>query len=345
MRSRHTHIAAMRTTIGILCLMSAACGGATPQRAPHVSDAAPEPANATPAVDLACGPFHLADLHDAEHRLLDDRVRVMFTGKPSQVGDATSGKLEIERAGATLFIGARETFTRGDEAFEKKAAETARFGGGYEPVTIAGRDVTIVAGVLRERPDDEMVALAHGWFLDADRHVVDVAVFASLGPDWDLAACGSFAQALLATAAAGKRALTYGGDGESSTTVSYATFRYQLGSDWRVGDSMGIHDFARITFRKHGVFPKHGASLELGLDSHPGDWASPGSERTRQNGKLLDIPVSWHLTQDDESDLYGAWTVSTTTHNHDHAVASLFAGTPDDRDAAIRFAESVRLGP
>jgi hypothetical protein len=109
---------------------------------------------------------------------------------------------------------------------------------------------------------------------------------------------------------------------------------------------VGIHDFARMHFRKRGVFPSGFTELQIGLDSHPGDWASPGDGEGARQGKLLGLAVSWHLTKDASGSkpILGAWTVSADVVNRDHAVASILASSPADRDEAIRFAESIRAG-
>ena len=110
-------------------------------------------------------------------------------------------------------------------------------------------------------------------------------------------------------------------------------------------ESVGIHDFARIHFRKRGAFPGESTDLQLALDSHPGDWASPGAETGQRNGTLLGLPVTWHLTATaSPNPTFGAWTVSKEVVSRDHAVASISAGSAADRDEAITFAEAVRAG-
>jgi hypothetical protein len=292
--------------------------------------------------DFACGPFRTHELtHDA--LLLEDRVRAQFVGEGHPVGDASSGKWETIRKGFTLFFGARETFTRADSSFLRRATKAASFDGTADPFTIlATNDGTVIAGMVRAPAgDDDIVALAHGWFADKQGDVIDVAVFASRPGPEDVAGCTRFAQRLLTTVSPGTRSLNYPGPKSMKTQVSYATFAYELPSNWALGTTMGIHDFARISFTKRGVFPTTGAHVELGLDSHPGDWASPGEPESTRDGHVLGVPVRWHLTR--EGDVFGAWTISDQLVGRDHAVASLYAGSTADREEAIRFVESIRL--
>lgn len=331
--------------------------GAGAASAPPPSPAVEAPASeelppappAVPASELAgehrCGPFDTRKLESKPLALLEERLTVRFLPKSSPGGDRTAGKLEVSSGDARLFVGARETFTRSDPLFARHAAKLAKFGGAYAPVTIPADGTQIVAGAIqRVEPGGDMVALAHGWFEHEGGDVVDVAVFASAGAIHDVGECRRFAEKLLSTVKRGPRLLKYGAPGGVETQVSYAKFRYRLGSDWIQSSSMGIHDFARITFRRRGTFPKGAVVLELGLDSHPGEWTSPGGPDGDRAGKLLGLEVSWHLTKDAESGAIGAWTISKHVDRHDHAVASLFAFSAADRDEAIRFAESVQVG-
>lgn len=279
-------------------------------------------------------------------------MRVRFLPGGALSGGDESAKIEVEKQGVTMFIGARDLFQRGDEQFPRRAAKTALFDGGYEAVSLRGRDgqLEIVAGLYKdEKSERDLTAVAHGWFLDPNRDVLDVAFFVSRSALLkDLAQCRMFAQKVLTTVAAGPRSLTWNGDKdkEIETQVSYAKFRYKLPPDWMLTSSMGIHDFARAHFRRRGAFPAGGVNLELALDSHPGDWATAGAEEGQRNGKLLGIPVTWHLTRGPGTPaLLGAWTVSTEVRNRDHAVAAIQTLVADERDEAIRFAESIRVGP
>lgn len=318
-------------------------------------EALPAPSRAVAVADLAgdftCGPWSTKDLAKNDQPLLENRVRARFFSGASPEGDAASGKLEVRRDASTLFVGARETFMRGDDLFERRAAKAATFGGdAYEAVTLPGRDgkIAIVTGVRNHLKEikGEMVALAHGWFLDPNRDVIDIAVFVSPSAVTDMRACRLFAQKILSTAAQGPRMLSYGKNTDVDTQVSYAKFSYRLPPDWVLASSMGIHDFARMRFRKRGVFPSGYTDLQIGLDSHPGDWTSPGEKEGERAGKLLGLAVSWHLTKDRPAaePTLGAWTVSSDVVKRDHAVASILASSAADRDEAIRFAESIRAG-
>lgn len=320
-----------------------------PPEAPEAPEVLPPPARAVTAAELAgdaaCGPFRTKDFESAERPLLNDRLRLRFLPGSTQQGNAESAKIELKREGATIFVGAREAYLRGDTEFERRAAKAATFGGGYEPLAITGKDskVAIVAGVVSApQTDGDLIALAHGWFLDPNRDVLDVAVFASPGLLSDIKGCRLFAQKVLSTVSLGPKQMTYGAPAETETKVSYATFKYRLPPDWALAEAVGIHDFARLHFRKRGVFPKGFTVLQLALDSHPGDWASPGAEEGRRQGRLLSLPVSWHLTRDPgPPPAFGAWAVSTEIVNRDHAVGSLQAASAADRDDALRFAESI----
>lgn len=321
-------------------------------------DELPPPARAVPVADLAgdfeCGPWSTKDLEKGDRPLLEDRVRVQFFAGGTQSGDASSAKIQVTKDGHTLFVGARETFQVGDARFAQRATRAAKFGGDrYEPVTIAGRGgkISIVTGVRKDANDvkGESVALAHGWFLDPNRDVIDVALFVSAATfsGGEIEKCRRFAQKIVSTAALGARVLKYGDGRDAETAVSYARFSYALPPDWMVAGSTGIHDFARIRFRKRGTFPSGFVELQMALDSHPGDWTSPGEPDGERKGKLLGLPVEWHLTKKEDAGaapLHGAWTKSVEAVRNDHAVASISASSAAERDDAIRFAESVRVG-
>jgi hypothetical protein len=304
-----------------------------------------------PAADLAgdfrCGPFDTKELEATEHNLLGDRVRFRFFANANAVGSGESGKLEAQRDGVTVFFGAREMYLLGDAQFERRAAKTAAFGGTYDPVTLTGRDgkLAIVTGLVQKpKPDQEMIAVAHGWFLDPNRDVVDVAFFVSRSALGELQGCRRFAEKIFGTITQGKRQLQYGSTGDVEKIVSYAKFVYRLPPSWMLTDAMGIHDFARLHFRKRGTFPKGFTELQMALDSHPGDWAAAGEAEGERAGKLLGLSVSWHLTRDaTPPPTLGAWTVSKDVVRNDHAVASLQATSAEDREEAIKLAESVRV--
>lgn len=309
----------------------------------------------------SCGPFAIDDLAAGDQPLLEDRVAVRFFAGAQRVGDAESGKLELEKDGARLFIGAREVYARGGDDFAQAAARAATFKGTYDPVTLRSRggDRLVIAGLLRDpsggegklrsdasaSPRSEMVALAHGWLLDDDRNVLDVAVFTGAIPVDELARCRRFAQRLLAQAAPGKRRLRYGAEGPQTKEISYARYRYTLGPDWILSGGEGIHDFSHIRFKKRGVFPATGAELQLGLDAFPGEWASPGVEEGQRAGTVLANPFTWRLTKDAESGLVGAWGVANSKSGRDKVVASLWATSAADRDDAMRFAQAIELAP
>lgn len=330
-------------------------GTAVAKSAP-VDEVLPPPARAVPPAELAgdfrCGPFRTKDLEKGDRPLLRNRMRVRFLPGGELSGGDESAKIEVEKQGVTMFIGARELFQRGDEQFPRRAAKTALFDGGYEAVSLRGRDgpLEIVTGLYKdEKSERDLIAVAHGWFLDPNRDVLDVAFFVSRSAlQKDLAQCRLFAQKVLTTVAAGPRALTWNSDKdkEIETQVSYAKFHYKLPPDWMLASSMGIHDFARVHFRRRGVFPAGGVNLELALDSHPGDWATPGTEEGQRKGKLLGIPVTWHFTKGPSTPaLLGAWTVSTEVKSRDHAVAAIQTLIAAELEEALRFAESIRVGP
>ncbi|MBS2017200.1 MAG: hypothetical protein JST00_30235 [Deltaproteobacteria bacterium] len=315
----------------------------------------PPPAKAMPtdelARDVACGPWSTKDLAKTESSLLGDRVRVRFFAGAKAAGDESSGKIEVEKGGHTLFYGAREMFQRGDDLFERRAAKAALFGGAaYEAMTIQSSDgkTPIVTGVRKRVADanGDLVAIAHGWFLDSNRDVLDVAIFVSKGAvkDSELEACRLFAAKLVSTATAGPKRLAYGTGAATESQVSYAKFSYVLPQDWVLVSSAGIHDFARMRFRKRGPFPNGYTELQMALDSHPGDWKSEGDPDGERSGRLLGLPVKWHLTKEASGPFFGAWTVSDGLTKNDHAVASIMASAPADRDSAIAFAESIKAG-
>lgn len=334
-----------------------AASGSKPDPAPEKEGELPPAAKAVDAKDLAgdfaCGPWNTKDLQKTESPLIGDHVRVRFFAGASPAGGAESGKIEIQKDGHTLFYGARETFQRGDELFERRAAKAALFGGdSYEAMTIpaAQGKIAIVTGVRKGVADakSDMVAIAHGWFLDPNRDVVDVAVFVSKGAVTDVEKCRLFAEKLVSTATLGPKRIDYGkGTGSDvDSKVSYAKFSYKLSEGWVLTDSMGIHDFSRMHFRKRGVFPRGFTELQMALDSHPGDWKSEGEPDGDRKGNLLGLAVNWHLTKDSSGSfpIYGAWTKSDAQVAHDHAVASIITSSAAERDEAIKFAESVKAG-
>jgi hypothetical protein len=331
----------------------AGCGSsprpATPEPGTAAGPAAvadPDQAPAAPAADLAgdhaCGPFSSAAFAATDVALLGDRLRVRFLPHPTVEGDNDSVRASVEAGGTTAFVGAREVYMRGDAAFLHHATKRASFDGTYDPVTLTGRGgIPIVTGLLKSPPDNsDLVAVAHGWFLDANHHVLDIAVFVTDVTAANLGECRRFAEKVIATTTVGSRALTGGTGATVQTKVSYATFEYVLPADWVLSSHHGIHDFARMAFRRIGVYPDGYTELQIGLDSHPGDWASPGEPDGTRAGMLFGLPVTWNRTKQDG--IAGAWTISASVANRDHAVASITSGTAADRDEAIRFAESIK---
>lgn len=346
---------AVIVTIGI-----AGCGAPPAPDAPTPAPAGPrvlptadlpaEPRRVAPAeleADAACGPFRSSEL-TAEQGLLDDRLRVAFLPGATSVGDAEAGALQLVRDGVKIFVGARETYTAGDAHFTRRAAKIATFGGNYEPVVIGAAAGDVVTGIMQEVPEGKAeVALAHGWFLDADRNVLDMAVFVSTSALGDGVQCRRFAQKVIASAARGPRRLVFGSTAVTETKVSFATFRYQLPPEWRMTSSEGIHDFAHIHFRRRGTFPVESVELAVGLDSHPGDSTPEGVNDGERTGKVLGLPLVWKLKKAQEPDHthFGAFAVSTEKAGREHAIAAFqWAGTPEERDEAIRFAESITVG-
>jgi hypothetical protein len=309
-----------------------------------VAPAAPLPDQAPVTTELAgdhaCGTFSSKDFTKTDVPMLGDRFRVRFLASPKVEGDNASQRAAVSRGAATAFVGARELFVQGDATFARHATKRATFDGGYDPITVPAQNgVSIVAGLLKAAPgNEELVAVAHGWFLDANKDVLDVAVFVSHVTDANLAACRKFAQKVLATVSPGPKQLAWGTGAAVETKVSYATFSYVLPADWILASNLGIHDFARVTFRHRGTYPDGFTSLQLGLDSHPGDWSSPGNPDGTRKGKLLGLDVVWNQTKDTGA---GAWTISKDVRNRDHAVASITSGSAAGRDAAIKFAESI----
>ena len=274
--------------------------------------------------------------------LLDGRLRMRFLPRPKVEGDTSSVRAAVEEGGVSAFVGARELYMQGDADFARHATRRASFDGAYDPVTLPGRDgtISIVAGILKAAPaGNDVVALAHGWFLNNARDVLDVAVFASGVTSGNLAECRRFAEKVLATVAIGPRTLTYGTGAVVETKVSYATFKYALPAGWILSSTDGIHDFAHITFRHRGTYPDGFTELKLGLDSHPGDWTASGAPAGTRPGTLFGLPVTWNQTKD--VGLAGAWTVSSDVVKRDHAVATVIAGTANERDAALQFAASI----
>lgn len=296
--------------------------------------------------DFACGPFRSNEL-DTEQRLLADRLRVRFLAGATAVGDDDAGALQIVRDGVKLFVGARETYTAGDAHFSRRAAKIATFGGNYDPVVIGSPAGDVVTGVMREMPSDKAeVALAHGWFLDGDRNALDVAVFVSASAVGDGVQCRRFAQKVIASATQGARKLAFSGTAVTETKVSFATFRYRLPSEWRMTSAEGIHDFAHIHFRRRGTFPVESVELAVGLDSHPGDSTPPGVDDGERTGKVLGLPLVWKMKKEAQADHthFGAFGISTERSGQDHAIAAFqWAGTVEERDEAMRFAESITV--
>jgi hypothetical protein len=304
----------------------------------------PAPAPATTAdlsKDYTCGSFSTKSFASTDVKLLEDRIRVRFLPSPQVQGTAASVRAIVEQAGGSVFVGARELYMQGDANFVRHATKRASFDGDYDPVTIPARDgISIVAGLLKAAPDNtELVAVAHGWFLNANKDVLDVAVFASNVTAANLADCRSFAQKVLSTVTAGPKTLAYGTGQTVETKVSYATFKYTLPAEWILATEAGIHDFARMTFRRRGVYPNGYVELQVGLDAYPGDWASPGAPDGTRTGRLLGLDVTW--TQTKATDSAGAWTISKGTSKRDHAVASVLSGSVAGRDEGIKFAESI----
>ena len=327
----------MIRSLGLLLLI--ACDGAAAAPTPTPL---PAPAPATPVVgDHACGAFSSKDLAAKEVGLLDDRIRVRFLASPKVEGNAASVRAVVNKGGASAFVGARELFMQGDADFARHATKNAAFDGDYDPVTIPARGgVSIVAGLLKAAPaSSDVVSVAHGWFLNGTKDVLDVAVFISGVTAANLAECRLFAVKVLSTVTSGSRVLKYGTGATVETKVSYATFSYVLPTDWILASDVGIHDFARMTFRRRGIYPDGFTDLQLGLDSHPGDWGSPGGPDGTRPGKVFGLDVTWNQTK--SKGMFGAWTISKGVKGRDHAVASITSGSGADRDAALKFAESI----
>lgn len=287
--------------------------------------------------DHSCGKASTKSFATRDVPLLGDRLRVKFLPKPTVEGNGES----MRATSGTAFVGARELYMKGDSDFTRHATTKAAFKGDYDPVTIMGRDgQPIVTGLLKAAPaGSDLVSVAHGWFLNADGDVLDIAVFASGVTDANLAECRLFGASVIATASAGPTKLAFGTGAAVETEVSYATFRYVLPADWIMTSGEGIHDFARITFRHRGLYPDGFTQVQLALDSHPGDWNSPGDPDGTQAGKLFGLDVTWNHTKGDA--VLGTWTVSSGTVRRDHAVGSIVSGTTTGRDAAIQFAQSI----
>ncbi len=350
----------MFRSLGVLFLVACNSGGgqpptqstsapATPELPPTTPVAGapslPAPAPAVSASELAgdhtCGAFSSKDFATTDVPLLGDRFRVRFLPAPKIEGTTESVRAVVAKGSASVFVGARELYMQGDATFAGHATKRAAFDGDYDPVTIPARDgVAVVAGLLKVAPaNPELVAVAHGWFLTKTKDVLDVAVFASNITSANLAACRLFAQKVLSTVAVGPRTLAYGTGASVETKVSYATFQYVLPVDWILSSNQGIHDFARMTFRRRGVYPDGFVELQLGLDSHPGSWSSPGDPDGTRNGTLFGLDVTW--TQTKAVGMVGAWTVSKDVRKRDHAVASILSGSTSGRDAAIQLAQSI----
>ncbi|MBK6921187.1 MAG: hypothetical protein IPH07_27570 [Deltaproteobacteria bacterium] len=323
-----------------------AAPGAPAAESPKVATAAEvlppvAPTIAPPPAHATCGPFDSRSFAAADRKLLDDRLRLRFLPGGEVSDSRESARIEVVRDGVTLFVGARERFARGDDRFEQRATKVVEFGGGYDPAVVPGRDgkVSIVTGFVREPdPAQDMVAVAHGYFLDPNRDVLDVAVFVSpvVG---DPRSCHDFAKLVLGTVTNGERRLPADATAEVTTSVTYASFRHRLPPGWLLLDTEGIEDFARMQLRRRGSFPEATVSMTIGVDAHPGDWRTPGSAESGRGGTVLGVPVEWNLTAGLR--LSGAWTVSQTLLGRDHVVASIIAETPAQRDEAIAVAESI----
>ncbi len=113
---------------------------------------APPPPAAELAADHACGPFNTSEIDDEDHPLLLGRVLVRSLPGGDASPHAEQGNVQVAREGAILFIGARETYVRGDEHFDRRAAAVTRFRGTHDVRAIPGRDgeTTIVTGLIRE---------------------------------------------------------------------------------------------------------------------------------------------------------------------------------------------------
>lgn len=94
-----------------------------------VEEALPPPARAVPPAELAgdfkCSSVRSKELEKADRPLLRNRMRFL-RGSVLSDGDE-SAKIEVEKQGVRMFIGARELFQGGDESFPRRAAKTALF--------------------------------------------------------------------------------------------------------------------------------------------------------------------------------------------------------------------------
>lgn len=363
MTARRCSVASLHVRTRLLLALLAACNGGgnstteptTPVTPTPTPPTVPVPDPVVPAVPLpdpaptttelagdhACGAFSSKDFTKADVAMLGDRFRVRFLASPKLEGDTASQRAAVTKGGATAFVGARELYMQGNADFARHATKRASFDGDYDPITVPAQNgVSVIAGLLKAAPgSDDLVAVAHGWFLNSNKDVLDVAVFVSNVTASNLAECRKFAQKVLATVSPGPKQLAWGTGASVETTVTYATFKYTLPADWILASNMGIHDFARVTFRHRGTYPDGFTELQLGLDSHPGDWNSPGKPDGTKQGKLLGLDVTWNQTKD--TNIAGAWTISKDVSKRDHAVASITSGSVAGRDAAIKFAESI----
>ncbi len=360
-------VGSLHVRTSLLLLLLAACNGGgtstTEPTTPTPTPVTPTPVTPTPATpdpvvpapplpdqapvstelagDHACGGFSSKDFTRTDVAMLGDRFRVRFLPSPKLEGDTASQRAAVTKGSATAFVGARELYMQGNADFARHATKRAAFDGDYDPITVPAQNgVSVIAGLLKTAPgNDELVAVAHGWFQNPTKDVLDVAVFVSNVTAANLAECRKFAQKVLATVTAGPKQLAWGTGATVETTVTYATFKYTLPADWILSSNQGIHDFARVTFRHRGTYPDGYTELQLGLDSHPGDWSSPGKPDGTRTGKLLGLDVTWNQTKD--KGVAGAWTISKDVNTRDHAVASITSGSVAGRDAAIKFAESI----
>ncbi len=171
-----------------------------------------------------------------------------------------------------------------------------------------------------------------------------MAVFVSAAAITDFPQCRLFAQKLVASMARGPRRLAYGTGQEVDTDVGPHRFRFRLPPSWLLVRTAGVHDLAHLFFRRGGVFPQESTELGLGLDAYPDDSRPPGEQEGNREGTLLGLSVQWELTFD-RPETWGARTESDEVSGADHAIAALRAPSAAARDEAIRFAESIQVGP
>lgn len=289
-----------------------------------------------------CGRFSSEGLQDVA--LLEGRLQLRFLPGGEIEGDETSQRILITRGEASIFVGAYEmNMTRGADFLAQAQARAANFSEVFDAASIAGaHNDNAVFGVPHEVEEQNgMVFLAHGTVARSDGDVLDVALVVSRSEVTDLDACTRFALSVLDTLHDGPRAMPSTPTGPQSVRVSYAQFGFTLPPQWRVAEAYGIHDFARIHFVRTAVFPERPVTLQMALDSAPGEWSTGAPTGTRE-GHLLGVPVTWNLTDTQGS---GAFTLSTERIGRDQAVAAIRAPNAALRDEAIHFAESVVRAP